>query len=108
MDLKGKKCVACHGGVKPLGVEEAQALLKELDASWKIIGNRIERTFKFNDFKGAMVFVNKVAAVAESEGHHPDIHVEGWNKVRIVLYTHAINGLHENDFIVAAKLDALA
>lgn len=107
MDLKSKKCVPCEGGIPPLQKEKAKELLKELDLSWKIAGNKIERTFRFKDFRGAMEFVNKVADVAEAAGHHPDIHLEGWNKVRIALYTHAINGLHENDFIVAARIDAL-
>jgi 4a-hydroxytetrahydrobiopterin dehydratase len=107
MDLTSKKCVPCEGGIPPLTLENAEALLKDLDISWKIIDKKIERTFRFKNFREAMKFVNKVAELAEREGHHPDIHLEGWNKVRIVLYTHAINGLHENDFIVAAKIDAL-
>jgi 4a-hydroxytetrahydrobiopterin dehydratase len=107
MDLSKKKCVPCRGGVPPLPTEKAQELLKELNIAWKLADNKIERTYKFRNFREAMVFINKVASIAEAEGHHPDIHLEGWNSVRIVLYTHAIGGLHENDFIVAAKIDGL-
>lgn len=107
MDLRKKRCVPCEGRVKPLTGKKARELLRKLDAAWRIRKTRIERRFRFRDFWRAMSFANKVAVIAEKEGHHPDIHVEKWNNVRIVLYTHAIGGLHENDFIVAAKIDAL-
>lgn len=107
MDLTAKKCVACQGGEKPLAPDEIKVYLNEVDRGWSLDGIRIVRIFKFRDFGKAMEFVNKVAEIAESEGHHPDMHIEGWNKVRIELYTHAIRGLHQNDFIVAAKIDRL-
>lgn len=107
MGLTDKRCVPCEGGIAPLSQRKAEALLKELDGAWRIADNKIERPFRFKNFRQAVAFVNEVAEVAEGEGHHPDIHLENWNRVRIVLHTHAINGLHENDFIVAAKIDAL-
>jgi 4a-hydroxytetrahydrobiopterin dehydratase len=108
MDLTAKKCVPCEGGVQPLEKEKAAEYLKQLGPGWETDGKKITKRYRFKDFAEAMGFVNKVAEVAEAEGHHPDIHIEGWNKVRIVLFTHAIKGLHENDFIVAAKIDGLA
>ena len=74
---------------------------------WAETGGQIHRTYQFKDFVEAMKFVNKVADVAEAQGHHPDIHIH-WNKVELVLWTHAIGGLHENDFVMAAKLERLA
>ncbi|MEW6035815.1 MAG: 4a-hydroxytetrahydrobiopterin dehydratase [Candidatus Micrarchaeota archaeon] len=106
MELARKKCVPCEGGIAPLGQAEAEAYLKQVDAGWSLAGGRIAREFRFRDFREAMSFVNKVAGIAEAEGHHPDIHIR-WNRVRLEIFTHAINGLHENDFIVAAKIDAL-
>ena len=105
--LSAKKCVPCEGGVAPLMHTEAEALIKEtpqwnLSKDWKSIA----RDFTFKDFKEAMVFVNHVADVAETEQHHPDISVS-WNKVTIELWTHAIGGLSENDFIVAAKIELI-
>lgn len=106
-NLKDQSCVPCRGGVPPFSKEQAQALLKEVP-EWRLEedGGKIVREFKFKDFKGAMVFVNQVAEVAEKEGHHPDISIH-WNRVRLELYTHKIGGLHENDFVMAAKIDAL-
>lgn len=85
--------------------KKAKEMLLHLNA-WKLIENagKLEKEFKFGDFKGAVAFVNKVAEVAESEKHHPDIGVR-YNRVTLTLYTHKINGLHENDFILAAKID---
>ncbi|MBI5228056.1 4a-hydroxytetrahydrobiopterin dehydratase [Candidatus Micrarchaeota archaeon] len=107
MKLIGKKCVACEGGIPPLKPEEVQKYMGQVNSEWKLVGIKIARQFKFTDFKQALAFVNKVGAIAEKEGHHPDIHIEKWNHVRIELYTHSINGLHENDFIVAAKIDKI-
>jgi 4a-hydroxytetrahydrobiopterin dehydratase len=107
MDLIQKKCVACEGGMPPLNNAEAEILLEQVPG-WTISddGEKISREFQFKDFKESMAFVNKVAAIAESEGHHPDIHIF-YNRVVIDLWTHAVNGLSENDFIVAAKISAL-
>ncbi len=104
--LVQKKCIPCEGGVAPLTVAETHQYLSEV-LGWELLdGKKITRTFSFNDFAESMAFVNHVAALAESEGHHPDIAIH-YNKVVIELYTHAINGLHENDFILAAKINAL-
>jgi len=102
-DLTQKKCVPCEGGTPP--ISEANDLLKQTPG-WELMDNKISKKFKFKDFVEAMAFVNKVAELAESEGHHPDIAVS-WNKVTLTLWTHAIGGLSENDFIVAAKVNEL-
>lgn len=87
--------------------EEIQKYLAEVPG-WEVIDNKkIVKSLKFKDFKEAMGFVNKVAELAEVEGHHPDILIHGWNKVRLELSTHAIGGLSENDFILAAKIDRI-
>ncbi len=110
--LINKKCVPCHGGVSALTPEEAKRMLSRLVSSdkdgWKIVedGKAIKREFKFPDFYRAMSFVNAVAHIANVEDHHPDIEC-GWGYARIRYQTHAIGGLHENDFICAAKIDAL-
>lgn len=106
--LAAKKCVPCEGGVAPYSPAEAQEQVKRL-AGWQITqnGQRIRRDWTVKNFMAAMDFFNRVAAVAESEGHHPDLHVEGYRKVWIEIWTHAIGGLSENDFILAAKIDEL-
>ncbi|HJQ84760.1 MAG TPA: 4a-hydroxytetrahydrobiopterin dehydratase [Candidatus Binatia bacterium] len=107
MTLAGKQCVPCRGGIPPLGRPEAERLLAETPA-WSLDdgATRIERSFRFPDFAAALAFVNRVGALAEAEDHHPDISF-GWGYCRIVLQTHKIKGLHENDFILAAKIDRL-
>lgn len=99
--------MACEGGVDPLNAIEAEVLLKQLHG-WSVAADAksITREVRFKNFAEALAFVNQVGAIAESEGHHPDITL-GWGKVGITLTTHAIGGLSENDFIVAAKIDAL-
>jgi 4a-hydroxytetrahydrobiopterin dehydratase len=111
--LINKKCVPCHGGVSALSPDEAKNMLSRLLGSggpdgWQMVedGKALKREFKFADFYRAMSFVNAVAHVANAEDHHPDIEC-GWGYVRIRYQTHAIGGLHENDFICAAKIDAL-
>ncbi len=107
MDLKSKKCVPCEIGTPPLTKEEIKPLLKQLKLSWEVIENKkIKTGFKFKDFLEAMEFVNKIAKLAEKEGHHPDIYIS-YNKVLITLITHNIRGLSENDFIMAAKIEQL-
>ena len=104
MDLLSKKCVPCEGGVSPLGADEVKKYLAEINSEWVAVDSRkLKRDFTFRDFKEAMAFVNRVAQIAEAEGHHPDIHVF-YNKVTIELWTHAAGGLTENDFIIAAKI----
>lgn len=108
-ELAKKKCVPCEGGVDPLSEAEARKLMPELDTEWMLIdgGRILARTFTFKDFVEAMKFVNKVADVAEEEGHHPDMTLS-YNTLSIELTTHAIDGLSENDFILAAKIDTIA
>ena len=105
MELTNKKCVPCEGGVPALNLDQTNEFFKEIP-SWIFKDEKVHRQFEFKDFKEAMVFVNKVADIAEQEGHHPDIAIH-WNKVDIDLWTHAIQGLSENDFIVAAKIDKI-
>jgi 4a-hydroxytetrahydrobiopterin dehydratase len=111
--LINKKCVPCHGGVSPLSPDEAKQMLGRLPSSekqggWQLVedGKALRKEFKFADFYRAMSFVNAVAHVANVEDHHPDLEC-GWGYCRIRFQTHAIGGLHENDFICAAKIEAL-
>ena len=107
MKLTDKKCVPCEGGTTPLTATQITNYKTQIANDWGVIDNvKLRRQFKFKDFKAAMEFVNKIAALAESEDHHPDIRIS-WNKVTINLTTHAIRGLSENDFIMAAKIDHL-
>jgi len=105
MNLTEKKCVPCEGGVPAMSEQQANELLKQVP-SWTKKDLHILRQFTFENFKKAIDFVNKVADIAEQEGHHPDITIN-YNKVNIDLWTHAINGLSENDFIMAAKIDEI-
>jgi 4a-hydroxytetrahydrobiopterin dehydratase len=106
--LVNQKCVPCHGGVSALSPAEAKKKLGLLDADWKLVEDdkALKREFKFQDFYRTMSFVNAVAHIANVEDHHPDIEC-GWGYCRIRYQTHAIGGLHENDFICAAKIDNL-
>ena len=107
MQLSEKHCVPCGGGTPPLKADEIARYAAELKTKWDVINEKkLRREFKFKDFKQAMAFVNKVAGVAESEGHHPDIFIS-YNRVVIELWTHAIKGLSENDFIVARKIELI-
>jgi len=105
--LTTKQCMPCRGGVPALTLDEASGYMAEV-SGWTLTheGSRIERRFGFDDFAAALAFVNKVGALAEAEGHHPDISL-GWGYAAVVFYTHKISGLHENDFIMAAKTSAL-
>ena len=107
VDLTQKKCVACESGMPPLAREEALILMKQI-TGWTLSGDSrwISKEFKFKDFAEALSFTDKVGAIAEAEGHHPDIQLS-WGKVTLELTTHAIKGLSENDFIIAAKVDKL-
>jgi len=105
--LTQKKCVACEGMVDPFVREEAEVLLKQIK-DWQLAGDvkSISKEFVFKNFADALAFANKVGAIAEDEGHHPDLTV-AWGKVGVHLTTHAIHGLSENDFIMAAKIDKI-
>jgi 4a-hydroxytetrahydrobiopterin dehydratase len=111
--LQNKKCVPCHGGVTALSAAEAKKMLGRLLSSdgkegWQLVedSKALKREFKFPDFYRAMSFVNAVAHIANAEDHHPDIEC-GWGYCRVRYQTHSIGGLHENDFICAAKIDNL-
>ncbi len=105
--LARKTCTPCRGGIPPLTWEEAEELRAQAP-EWSLLdeGKRIERRFRFADFADAYGFVSRVAELAEDEGHHPDI-TFGWGYATVSLFTHKIKGLHENDFIMAAKVDEL-
>ena len=103
--LAHKKCKPCEGGVPPMSTEQALEYLSQVEG-WEYRVNRIQKEFKFKDFREGMEFVNKVAELAEEQGHHPDIYISH-NRVRVELWTHAIGGLSENDFIMAAKIALL-
>jgi 4a-hydroxytetrahydrobiopterin dehydratase len=108
-ELIAKKCLPCEGGVPRLAAEETETFLAALPA-WRLTqdGNRIRREFTLPDFRSAVKLVNTIAALAEREQHHPDLHLEGYRRVWVEIHTHAISGLSENDFILAAKIDSLA
>ena len=107
-DLTAKHCVPCEGGLQPMSPPEAKQYLARLHADWSLSDDatEIRRDFKFKGFNRTMGFVNAVAWIANSENHHPDLEV-GWGHCLVRFSTHAINGLSENDFICAAKVDAL-
>jgi 4a-hydroxytetrahydrobiopterin dehydratase len=107
-ELTAKKCVACRRDAPRLSPEQAREYLTATPG-WSISeqSDRLSRAFTFEDFRTAMAFVNRVADLAEEEGHHPDFAIH-WNRVDILLWTHKIGGLHENDFIMAAKVNGLA
>jgi 4a-hydroxytetrahydrobiopterin dehydratase len=106
-ELIKKHCVPCEGGVEPLKGEKLQYYLPAVP-EWTLVQEiKIERDFALKDFKEALEFVNRVGRLAEDEGHHPDIFLHNWRKVKITLMTHKINGLFDNDFIMAVKLNSL-
>lgn len=106
-DLLQKHCVPCEGGTKPLQAPVVTELKKQLKVEWEVVENKkIKYQFVFKTFGESIHFVNKVADLAESEDHHPNIFIV-YNKVTITLSTHAIGGLSENDFILAAKIEQL-
>jgi 4a-hydroxytetrahydrobiopterin dehydratase len=107
-ELTAKKCAPCEGGVDPLTREQAQQLLQQVHADWRLAddGKSIRREWKFRNFFHTMSFVNAVAHIANAEGHHPDLEI-GYDTCRMKFTTHAIGGLSENDFICAAKVDQL-
>jgi 4a-hydroxytetrahydrobiopterin dehydratase len=109
VELRELKCVPCRGGEPPLTDTEIQELVPQV-SEWKIVERdqvkRLERIFKFPDFKGALKFTNQVGDLAEAEDHHPVLTTE-WGKVTVTWWTHIIKGLHRNDFIMAAKSDQI-
>lgn len=107
-ELTEKKCVPCEGGIDPLSRAQAESLMKQLQPQWQLSDDAksLRREWKFRNFYHTMSFVNAVAHIANAEDHHPDIEA-GWGYCRLKYTTHAIDGLSENDFICAAKIDAI-
>ena len=107
-ELAHKRCVPCEGGVARYSPAMAAEQLQKL-AGWRLTddGNRIRKQWVAKDFMAGLDFFNRIGQLAEAEGHHPDLHLEGYRRVSVELSTHAIGGLSENDFILAAKIDRL-
>jgi 4a-hydroxytetrahydrobiopterin dehydratase len=107
-ELASKRCIPCEGGTKALSNSEALDLLKQLDPRWNLLhdGKRLEAKFDFNNYFRTTAFINAAAWIAHQEDHHPDISF-GYNKATVSYWTHTLNGLSHNDFICAAKIDAL-
>lgn len=107
-ELTKKRCVPCEGGVPKLTPQQVETYLKSL-SGWSVTddGQRIRKEWRMKDFMRGMSFLNKAAAVAEDENHHPDLHLVGYRNVAVEIWTHAIGGLSENDFILAAKIDQI-
>ncbi len=106
-ELREKHCVPCEGGVRPMAAKEARERLEELQG-WRLVkGKALRLELEMLDFPAAIEFIHDVAQTAESEGHHPDLHLTGYRHLAVELSTHAIGGLSLNDFILAAKIDAL-
>ena len=102
-----KKCIPCQGGIPPLKSEEISKLLIQLEDGWEVYKNKeIRKKYLFSKYADAIIFSNKIADLAEEEDHHPLIHIN-YKEVVIILFTHKINGLHENDFILASKCDLI-
>lgn len=105
-ELSRKACIPCQGGVPPLTDEEIAPLEEQLGPSWRVVdGHHLEKVFENESFVASLDFVNRVGALAEQEGHHPDLHLSV-RMVTVTIFTHKIDGLTESDFILAAKIDA--
>jgi 4a-hydroxytetrahydrobiopterin dehydratase len=107
MELHERNCVPCKGGVPPLGHDEVSRMLALVDGWEAPRDHHLTKTFRFSDFKAALAYVDRVGAMAEQQGHHPDLHL-AWGKVTVEIWTHKINGLTESDFVFASKCDRLA
>jgi 4a-hydroxytetrahydrobiopterin dehydratase len=107
LPLAAQSCVPCRAGAPALEPGRRDELLRQLSGEWRVVdGQRLERVFLFRNFRAAIRFANAVGDIAEQQGHHPELLV-GWGRVKVSLFTHVIGGLHENDFILAARIDAL-
>lgn len=106
-ELADQQCVPCRGGVPALSGAELESFVARVEG-WQVIeGHHIEKTLRFDDFAQALAFVNQVGAVAEEQGHHPDISFT-WGRAKVQIWTHKIDGLTESDFVLAAKIDRLS
>ena len=106
-ELAARRCVPCRGGIEPLRGQPLAALLRELGGGWRVVDeHHLEKEFRFRDFTGALDFANRIGALAEEQSHHPDLHL-AWGRLGVTLWTHAIDGLTESDFVFAAKIDRL-
>lgn len=106
-ELSKQKCIPCKAGTPPLKGNELKRFMGDLEKGWKLLDeHHLEKEYIFKNFKEALDFVNKVGKIAEEEGHHPDIFLS-WGKVKLIFFTHKINGLSESDFVMAAKSDLL-
>jgi 4a-hydroxytetrahydrobiopterin dehydratase len=103
--LSEKHCVPCHGGVPRLGAGEIEPLLAQLPGWEAVDAHHLSKAYEFPNFVEALAFVVRVGRVAEAEGHHPDVEF-GWGYARLKIFTHAIDGLSESDFVLAARIDA--
>lgn len=104
-DLAAMECVPCKGGIPPFTREQIETYLADLDNDWRVVdGHHLEKDYAFKNFREALDFTNRVGELAEELGHHPDIHL-AWGKVKLTVWTHKIDGLHESDFVFAAKAD---
>ena len=102
-----EKCIPCQGGIPPLNKEEIKKFKNLVDDDWNVENDKkIIREFVFSDYQTGINFTNKVAELAEDEGHHPYIHIN-FKKIIVILFTHKIDGLHENDFLMASKIDKM-
>ena len=100
-------CVPCQGGIPPLNSNEIQNFMELINPDWEVLEEKkIFRDFMFDDYNSAIRFTNSVAELSEIQGHHPYIHIN-FKTVRVIVFTHKINGLHENDFLLASKIDEL-
>jgi 4a-hydroxytetrahydrobiopterin dehydratase len=105
--LSRESCVPCRGGVPPLDESGITPLLEELGNGWRVVDNHhLEKSYEFPDFVSALDFANRVGAIAEQEGHHPDIQLS-WGRVVLTIWTHKVDGLTRSDFVLAAKIDGL-
>ncbi len=107
-ELASKQCVPCKGGTPPLAGQALRELQRQLNEGWQVVDeHHLEREFRFENFRQALDFTNRLGEMAEEQGHHPDIYL-AWGRVKVTVWTHKIDGLTESDFVFAAKADRLA